>query len=74
VHCAFVFDSEILDALPHRADRRVKFIHESLVELDTALDGLSRRAGDAGALCRGPGPRGGQRGMTAMAIASSRPV
>jgi len=37
VHCAFVFDREILDALPTRADRRVEFIRESLVELDAAL-------------------------------------
>ena len=36
VHCAFVFDSDILDPLP-RADRRVEFIRESLVELDQAL-------------------------------------
>ena len=27
VHCAFVFDREILDALPDRRDRRVEFIH-----------------------------------------------
>ena len=32
VHCAFVFDTEILEALPSRADRRVAFIHASLVE------------------------------------------
>jgi deoxyribodipyrimidine photo-lyase len=37
VHCAFVFDREILDALPTRADRRVEFIHDSVVELDAAL-------------------------------------
>ena len=37
VHCAFVFDSEILEALPSRTDRRVEFIRESLVELDVAL-------------------------------------
>lgn len=37
VYCAFVFDSEILDTLPTRRDRRVHFIRESLVELDTAL-------------------------------------
>mgnify|MGYP003639554910 CR=1 FL=1 len=36
VHCAFVFDSDILDPLP-RADRRVEFIRESLVDLDQAL-------------------------------------
>ncbi len=37
VYCAFVFDAEILDALPARRDRRVHFIRESLVELDAAL-------------------------------------
>jgi deoxyribodipyrimidine photo-lyase len=37
VHCAFVFDREILDALRGRADRRVEFIHASVSELDTAL-------------------------------------
>jgi len=37
VYCAFVFDSEILEALPSRTDRRVEFIRESLVELDVAL-------------------------------------
>ena len=37
VYCAFVFDREILDALPTRTDRRVHFIHESLRELDAAL-------------------------------------
>jgi len=37
VYCAFIFDSEILDALPTKRDRRVEFIRESLVELDAAL-------------------------------------
>jgi deoxyribodipyrimidine photo-lyase len=37
VYCAFVFDTEILDALPTRHDRRVHFIRESLVQLDVAL-------------------------------------
>ena len=36
VYCAFVFDRDILDALP-RADRRVEFIRESLVDLDAQL-------------------------------------
>lgn len=48
VHCAFVFDTEILDALPQRADRRVEFILAALGELDGALDALSRAAGGAG--------------------------
>ncbi|MBS1226913.1 MAG: Deoxyribodipyrimidine photo-lyase [Proteobacteria bacterium] len=37
VYCAFVFDREILDALPTPGDRRVEFIRESLAELDLAL-------------------------------------
>ena len=37
VYCAFVFDADILDPLPTRADRRVEFIRESLVALDAAL-------------------------------------
>ncbi len=37
VFCVFVFDCEILAALPIQADRRVEFIRESLLELDTAL-------------------------------------
>jgi deoxyribodipyrimidine photo-lyase len=37
VWCAFVFDRDILDALPSRADRRVEFIHDSLAELDATL-------------------------------------
>jgi deoxyribodipyrimidine photo-lyase len=37
VHCAFVFDTGILDALPSRADRRVEFIWESVRELAESL-------------------------------------
>ena len=37
--CVFVFDRAILDALP-RADRRVEFIRESLVELEAELRAL----------------------------------
>jgi deoxyribodipyrimidine photo-lyase len=37
VHCAFVYDTDILDALPSRADRRVEFINASLLQLDAAL-------------------------------------
>jgi deoxyribodipyrimidine photo-lyase len=37
VHCAFVFDTEILGALPRR-DRRVEFIFESVRELKAALE------------------------------------
>jgi deoxyribodipyrimidine photo-lyase len=42
VHCAFCFDTGILDALPGRADRRVEFIHAATAELD---EGLRRRGG-----------------------------
>ena len=48
VHCAFVYDTDILDALPTRTDRRVDFIHASLQELDGALDAMSRAAGGKG--------------------------
>jgi deoxyribodipyrimidine photo-lyase len=52
VHCAFVFDTEILDALP-RQDRRVEFIQASLQEVDAAL--RSAAGVDAAGLivCRG---------------------
>src|SRR5690349_21793399 len=40
VHCAFVFDTEILDALADRADRRVEFILGCITELAAALRGL----------------------------------
>ena len=36
VLCTFVFDSEILSPLPQN-DRRVPFIHASLIELDKTL-------------------------------------
>ena len=39
VICVFVFDRAILDSLP-RVDRRVEFIRESLVELETELRAL----------------------------------
>ncbi|SDN08006.1 deoxyribodipyrimidine photo-lyase [Polaromonas sp. JS666] len=42
VFCVFVFDRDILDALP-RADRRVEFIHGSVL----SLDGQLRRLGTA---------------------------
>src|SRR5262245_18482278 len=37
VHCVFVFDREILDALPTRADRRVGFIHGCAAALQATL-------------------------------------
>ena len=37
VYCVFVFDTQILDLLSSRHDRRIHFIHESLLELDAAL-------------------------------------
>ncbi|MES3012233.1 MAG: deoxyribodipyrimidine photo-lyase [Pseudomonadota bacterium] len=42
VWCVFVFDTDILDPLP-RADRRVEFIHDSVIELDAALRALGGR-------------------------------
>jgi deoxyribodipyrimidine photo-lyase len=44
VHCAFVFDTGILDGLP-RQDRRVEFIRESLVQLDEALRAFAGKPG-----------------------------
>ncbi len=40
VHCVFVFDTEILDKLPERRDRRVEFIWASIAELHHALEAL----------------------------------
>ncbi len=37
VHCVFVFDTDILDGLSNKADRRVEFIWHSIVELKHAL-------------------------------------
>jgi deoxyribodipyrimidine photo-lyase len=48
VWCAFVFDTAILDPLP-RADRRVEFIRDSLVDLDGQLCALAQAHGVAGA-------------------------
>jgi deoxyribodipyrimidine photo-lyase len=44
VWCAFMFDRAILDPLP-RADRRVEFIRDSLVDLDTQLRALAQSHG-----------------------------
>jgi deoxyribodipyrimidine photo-lyase len=46
VWCCFVFDTEILDPLP-RADRRVEFIRDSLVDLDGQLRALALSHGVA---------------------------
>ena len=40
VHCVFVFDRDILDTLP-RTDRRVEFIHASVVALDQHVRAIS---------------------------------
>jgi len=40
VRCVFAFDTEILERLPARRDRRVEFIRESVGELDGALRAL----------------------------------
>lgn len=39
VYCVFVFDRDILDGLPNQ-DRRVRFIWDSVVQLDAALGAL----------------------------------
>ncbi len=44
VWCVFVFDSDILESLP-RQDRRVAFIHDSIVELDQKLREAALQAG-----------------------------
>ena len=53
VWCVFVFDTDILDALP-RADRRVEFIRESLMDLDAQLRALGAEHGttDVGLIVR----------------------
>jgi deoxyribodipyrimidine photo-lyase len=40
VHCVFVFDREILDALIDKSDRRVEFIWDSVVELKQSLEAM----------------------------------
>lgn len=47
VYCVFIFDRDLLQALPDRHDRRVDFIHRSVTELDAAL-----RADGGGLLVR----------------------
>jgi deoxyribodipyrimidine photo-lyase len=53
VWCAFVFDTDILDPLP-RQDRRVEFIHDSIVALDARLRSLGSpdNNGEAGLIVR----------------------
>ncbi|GAA4418250.1 deoxyribodipyrimidine photo-lyase [Acidovorax lacteus] len=43
VHCVFVFDPHILDALPRR-DRRVAFLQATVAELDATLRSLAGQA------------------------------
>jgi deoxyribodipyrimidine photo-lyase len=50
VHCVFVFDKMILDALP-KSDRRVEFIWESVQELDAALRQFSGQPGGGLIVC-----------------------
>jgi deoxyribodipyrimidine photo-lyase len=53
VWCCFIFDKAILDPLP-RADRRVEFIRDSLVDLDAQLRslGLAHGQADVGLIVR----------------------
>jgi deoxyribodipyrimidine photo-lyase len=55
VHCVFVFDNAILDALP-REDRRVEFIRESLVSLDADLRTLAGGLPGAGLIVQHAAP------------------
>ena len=48
VYCAFVFDTDILDLLPTRSDRRVEFIHASVLELHNGLQQLALQSGSIG--------------------------
>ena len=52
VHCVFVFDSEILDALP-RQDRRVEFIQAALQEVDAALRSAAGQLAAGLIVCHG---------------------
>ena len=45
VYCLFVFDTEILEALPSKQDRRVEFIHASVLQLHEMLQALAERSG-----------------------------
>ena len=49
VHCLFVFDTDILEALLSRQDRRVEFIHASVLQLHEMLQALAERSGVQGA-------------------------
>jgi deoxyribodipyrimidine photo-lyase len=40
VQCIFIFDTEILDKLENRADKRVMFIHQTLTHLNNQLQSL----------------------------------
>lgn len=49
VYCAFVFDTDILNKLPSKQDRRVEFIHASVVQLHAQLHALGAKNGVHGA-------------------------
>lgn len=49
VYCAFVFDTNILNALPSKQDRRVEFIHASAMQLHEQLYALGVQNGVHGA-------------------------
>ena len=61
VYCGFVFDTDILNALPHRNDCRVAFIHASVRHLHEALKALARsQTGARKWFNRTPRPRRGK--------------
>lgn len=49
VYCAFIFDTDILEALSTRTDRRVEFIHASVQALHDGLKALAKHNDAAGA-------------------------
>ena len=48
VYCVFVFDTDILDPLPERQDRRVEFIQASVTQLHEGLHALGAASGVEG--------------------------
>ena len=71
VHCAFVFDTEILDLLADRQDRRVEFIWLSVEELAQSLKEMGGLAG-AGRSRAGSDPDAGRQTRGASGLCESR--
>jgi deoxyribodipyrimidine photo-lyase len=67
LHCLFVFDREILDALP-RVDRRVEFILASLQTLDEELRAISGVASAGLIVCHALGADAVERTVAALGV------